>query len=109
MRTCQIITDGETALGFRLAGVEAFGAADGKETEQVMVGILERRECGLLLVREDFLEGVAAAVTRRFEREGLPIVIPLPVMGTWQEEERGLEYVLRLIRRSIGYSMRIRG
>jgi len=108
MMTCQIVTDPETALGFRLAGSEAFAAADGREAEEIIAGIVQKKECGLLLVREDLLAGVGATLLRRIERSGFPIIVPLPLQGSWFEEERGLEYVLRLIRRSIGYQMRIR-
>lgn len=108
MRTCCVVADPGTAVGFRLAGVDVVVAADGREAETHVAAIVEKGECGLLLINESLVAGVGERTLRRIEREGLPLMVPLPLEMAWRGEERGLEYILRLIRRSIGYQMRIR-
>lgn len=108
MATCIVVTDRETADGFRLAGVEVRTAADRGEAAAVLEAILAAGECGLVLVKEAFCEGLDGRIVRRIEREGRPLLVPLPLDMKWWREEKGMDYVLRLIRRSIGYQMRIR-
>lgn len=104
----QVITDPETAAGFRLSGVDVFTVRDNSETEGLMQEILDRGECALLLINEHLLEQVSVKLHRRIERTSLPLVVPVPLADKWWKEERGMEYLLRLIRRAIGYQMKIK-
>jgi V/A-type H+-transporting ATPase subunit F len=108
MPTCIVVTDSETADGFRLAGVEVLVSRGGEETSRLVEGVMEKRECGLLLMKEELMEGLAESLRRRLEKAGVPLLVPLPLDMNWWREQRGMEYLLRLIRRSIGYHLRIR-
>ena len=108
MYTCRVVTGPETAEGFRLAGVRTEAAVTGEEAARCLRDVLADRSCGLLLVDEQLLEDAGEPLLRRLERAALPVVVPLPLERDWWMEERGMEYLLRLIRRSIGYHMRLK-
>jgi len=108
MLTCRVVTGPETADGFLLAGVKVDTVRTADETEARLKAVLEEKDCGLLLVDELLLDQVGEPLLRRLERAALPIVVPLPLDMTWWREKRGMDYLLRLIRRSIGYHMRLR-
>ena len=107
MLTCCVIADRDTAVGFRLAGVKVAAADTPAEAEAHLTAILEEGQCGLLLIVEQLALGLSEQLQRRVERAGLPLVVPLPMETAWRGEERSLQYLLELIRRSIGYQMRI--
>jgi len=108
MLTCRVVTGPETADGFLLAGVKVDTVRTADETEARLKAVLEEKDCGLLLVDELLLDEVGEPLLRRLERAALPIVVPLPMEMKWWREKRGMDYLLRLIRRSIGYHMRLR-
>jgi V/A-type H+-transporting ATPase subunit F len=108
MPNCIVLTDSETADGFRLAGVEVLVSRGGEETTRLVEKVMEKKECGLILMKEELMEGLAESLLRRLEKAGFPLLIPLPLDMNWWREQRGMEYLLRLIRRSIGYHLRIR-
>ena len=107
MLTCCVIADRASADGFRLAGVKVAVADSPAQAEAHLAAILREGQCGLLLIGEGLARGLSEALLRRVERAGLPLMVPLPLESSWRGEERSLEYLLELIRRSIGYQMRI--
>jgi len=107
VRTCRVIADEDAAVGFRLAGVEAAAVAGPQEAERLLRAWVDEGECSLIIVAQRFLEAFSEATRRRLERLSLPIVVPLPLSPAWVREERSDEYVLALIRRAIGFQMRI--
>lgn len=108
MPTCVVLTDTETSDGFRLAGVEVLVSRADGETTRMVEKLADDKECGLILINEELMEGLAESLLRRIEKAGIPLLVPLPLDMSWWREQRGMEYLLRLIRRSIGYHMRIR-
>jgi V/A-type H+-transporting ATPase subunit F len=107
MRTCRVIADADSAVGFRLAGVDAAAVAGPQEAERLLREWIDEGTCSLIIVAQRFLEAFSETTRRRIERLSLPIVIPVPLAPAWQKEEQSQEYVLALIRRAIGYQMRI--
>lgn len=107
MRTCRVIADPDSAVGFRLAGVEAAAATSPQEAERLLKEWTEDGNSSLIIVAQRFLDAFSESTRRRIERLGLPIVIPLPLNPAWEREEPSQDYVLALIRRAIGFQMRL--
>lgn len=102
-----MIADAESVVGFRLAGVEAVAARDAEEAERLLRECLAEGRASLILVKQSFLEGFSEITRRRVERLSVPLVIPIPLPDAWSREEPAQDYVLSLIRRAIGYQMKI--
>lgn len=107
MGTCLVIADPDAVVGFRLAGVEAVAAAGPREAERLLRARIAAGAHPIILVSQAFLDGFSASLRRRLERAGLPLVVPIPVSPGWWREERAEDYILGIIRRSIGFQMRI--
>lgn len=107
MRTCRVIADADAVVGFRLAGVDAVAAGCPEEAERLVRACVAEGHVSLLLVSQGLLDRFSEATRRRLERLSLPLIIPLPISTTWWKEEPSQDYVLGLIRRAIGYQMKI--
>lgn len=107
MRLALLVRPGD-ARGFQLAGARVVTAAEGDEVE-VLRGLLAEPSLGVLAVEEELLERVAPSLLRRVRERGVPVLLPFALPRTYGEAGRGREYVAALIRRAIGYAVRLAG
>jgi V/A-type H+-transporting ATPase subunit F len=103
-----VLTDPETAMGFRLAGIETLEAREMDEAQRLLAGLFEQREPGVVMFNEDYLQALPDRLQKRLEDSLQPIFVPIPHIQSWQEGERKEEYLSRLLRRAIGYQIKIR-
>jgi V/A-type H+-transporting ATPase subunit F len=96
------------ALGFRLAGASVEEVPPGAEA-QVFRRLLADARVGVLAVEEELLAAVPARTLGRARESGLPVVLPFALPRTWGEEGRGRAYVAALIRRAVGYAVKLAG
>jgi len=100
-----VITDDETATGFRLAGVEV------READTPARALQELQACvaagyGVVAVNEDLLRGTDDARARLLRGRDLPIVVPLPPARA--ELESGEAYISRLVKEHIGFYVKLK-
>lgn len=100
-----VITDAETATGFRLAGVEVRGAASPQEALKHLRDLVVL-DYGLVAVNEDLLEGTDDERDRLMRDRDLPIILPFPAPR--QQLESGEEYISRLVKEHIGFYVKLR-
>lgn len=96
------------ALGFRLAGAEVEEVARGEEAA-VFRRLAADPHAGVLAVEEELLHAVPPRALRRARERGVPVVIPFPLPRRWSDEGRGRAYVAALIRRAVGYGVKLGG
>lgn len=105
MKRIVFITPPDARYGFSLAGVRQL--AVGRETlQKVLLEMVGDLGIGVVVVDERLVERPAQERLRQMERRwpGLIIVLPAPEPAARAEED----YALRLIRRAIGYQVRLR-
>jgi V/A-type H+-transporting ATPase subunit F len=100
-----VITDSETATGFRLAGVEVSEAATPQETLD-LIRQYTTAGYGLLAVNEDLLAGTEDALARLMRGRDLPLIVPLPPARAHLES--GEAYIQRLVKEHIGFSVKLK-
>ena len=100
-----VVTDPESADGFRLAGVDVIEAQGPEEARALLPDLLYRDDTGIVAVNEEFLAGLDPKILAKMERTHRPIVLPIP-SGAVKGE--GLSYVERLLQRAIGYNIVVR-
>jgi V/A-type H+-transporting ATPase subunit F len=100
-----IITDSETATGFRLAGVEVREAATPQEALEHLRALITQ-DYGLVAVNEALLQGTEDERTRLLRGRDLPIIVPFP--SPEAEIESGEAYVARLVKEHIGFYVKLR-
>jgi len=100
-----VLTDPDTAYGFRLAGVDVYEADDPAEARQQINRLLEDENTGILAVNEGFLAAIDDRVRARIEATYRPIVVSLPVkekLGTIGERRA---FLARLVHRAVGFDV----
>lgn len=103
-----IITGHGASLGFRTAGIETIEADEKADISGLLLGLQAQGRYGLIAVEERFLEKVSANAMKRLHKKGLPVIIPINLPQKWGEAEPGESPVIRLIRRAIGYQIKIK-
>jgi len=100
-----VVTDLDTASGFRLAGVDVLEAPTIEEAKRIITSLLFKDDTGIVAVNEDFIDAMDEKVMERIEKTYRPIVIPIPSRAR-RVDRAG--YIERLLRRAIGYKIVVR-
>ncbi|MDR7542676.1 MAG: V-type ATP synthase subunit F [Armatimonadota bacterium] len=100
-----VITDSESATGFRLAGAEVREASTPQEALEHLRHFMAL-DYGLVAINEALLEGTEAERARLMRGRDLPIVVPFPAPQA--HIERGEAYIARLVKEHIGFYVRLR-
>jgi len=100
-----VVTDPNTASGFRLAGVDVLEASTIEEAKRIIPPLLFKDDTGIVAVNEDFMISLDEKLMERIEKTHRPIVIPIPSRA--QRIDRA-DYIERLLRRAIGYKIVVR-
>ena len=105
MKKVIFITAQDARLGFGLAGIGQY-VAEPYELESILTDAVSNPENGLIIIDERLTAGIDEERLREIEGDwsGVVIVLPSP-LATAEEVE---DYAARLIRRAIGYHVRIR-
>jgi V/A-type H+-transporting ATPase subunit F len=107
MGNYRVITDAESAVGFRLAGIDALEASNPATTEHLLDEMISQGKPGMILVNHNLMDQLSDSYHRKLERLSLPLIIPIPIAGDWWKEKPREDYIFNLIRRAIGYQMKI--
>ena len=100
-----IITDSESATGFRLAGADVREAATPQEALEHLRSFVTL-DYGLVAINEALLEGTGEERSRMLRDRDLPIIVPFP--ATQAVIESGEAYIARLVKEHIGFYVKLR-
>jgi V/A-type H+-transporting ATPase subunit F len=102
----KVVTQPGAGLGFRLAGVLVEEVPEASAVERIAT-LLGEPDLGVLAVEDELLRQVPEAVLVRAARDGVPIVLPFTLPRRLMKGGGGEAYVSALIRRAIGYHIKI--
>ncbi len=103
-----VVTAEGDGLGFRLAGVPVEEVPPGQE-EAALRALRHRRGVGVLAVEETVLRAAEPRGARRRRDAALPIVLAFSLPRRWAEPGRGRDLVAALVRRAVGYHVKLGG
>jgi len=104
-----VVTRPILVSGFRLAGVDAYGAEDVETAQELIDGWLEAGEVGLLAIDDGLLEHMDLAFIKRLEvSEKLPY-LSIPGGGPLGPEVSRKHRIAEMIRRAIGFHITFQG
>lgn len=105
MKKVVFLTPSEASPGFALAGVTHYTASS-DEAEQLLKKVIEDPDTGVAVIDERLASAIDDDRFREVEMRwsGILLVLPSPVAGGEQMEE---DYIERLVRRAIGYHVRL--
>ncbi len=104
MKKISFITPSDAEYGFGLAGISQYSACP-EDTEEILGKIMAEPDAGLIIIDERMLRGMGEEKIREMEQrwEGILLVLPSPIKPSAEIED----YAERLIRRAIGYHVRL--
>lgn len=105
MKKITFLTPYDAEYGFSLAGVAQYPVKD-SEVEETLKKLMADGETGLVIVDERLTKAVSAENLRAMEKrwQGVFLILPAP-------EKAGVEiedYALKLIKRAIGYHVKVK-
>jgi vacuolar-type H+-ATPase subunit F/Vma7 len=105
MKKVAFLTPPDVKYGFSLSGV-AQHTSETDEAEETLKKIMAEADNGLVIIEERLLSGMPEERIRELEHawNGILLVLPSPVKPPTEVED----YAARLIRRAIGYHVRIK-
>ena len=105
MKNIVFITPDDAQYGFSISGAVQY-AVPTEEVEATLKKVMADPDSGVVVIDERLIKGVGEERFREMEKRwyGILIVLPAPEKGAEEGEE---DYALRLIRRAIGYHVRL--
>jgi vacuolar-type H+-ATPase subunit F/Vma7 len=108
MSAVRVVAHSAPAAGFALAGLPVTEVTARRDVDAVLAPLLDRPDVGVILVEQELLDTMSEPVRREVMRRPSPIIVPFPG-PSWGERASPAEaYVLELLRRAIGYRVRLR-
>ena len=105
--TVRVICRPAVAPGFGLAGLQADTLGPEDSLETLFAGMAGHPDIGVLLLQEEIYDGLPEDVRGRLDRSAHPVVVPFPGPA-WEALAPAEERVIELLRRAIGYRVRLR-
>lgn len=102
-----VLTDAETATGYRLAGVEV-RVADSDDAAKTLESLIEEDAYGMVVVDEGLVSDPIAATERVMRGRDLPVILPVPSLGAaFGEGDDASAYIGDLVRSAIGFDIKV--
>lgn len=105
MKTVTVITAPDCEYGFSLAGIKHYAVEDAI-AEETLRRAVSAGNTGLVIVDERVMKALDEERLREIQRGWAGIVLILP--SPERQDASGEDYAMRLIRRAIGYHVRVK-
>lgn len=103
-----VLTDRETAYGFRLAGVDVYEIGSAQEANNEINRLLEDDRTGILAINEGFLAGIDDRIKARIEATYRPIVVSLPIKEKLGAIGERKAFLARLVHKAVGFDVTLK-
>ena len=98
----RVISRSVLSAGFELAGVPVVRADDSATTVDAIRHCAAQGDIAVILVDDMLYRGLPQDFLARLDRQGLPILAPVP-SPRWDERSEAEAYILEILRQAIGY------
>lgn len=105
MKKIAFVTPPDAEHGFALTGIGQY-AVEADNAERKLRDVMSDPDAGLVIIDERLLKGIAEERVRELEHgwNGIFLILPSPEKAAPEVED----YAARLIRRAIGYHVRLK-
>jgi vacuolar-type H+-ATPase subunit F/Vma7 len=104
-----LIAGGRRALGgFRVAGFTCLELTDKENVDSAVESLMAEGRYGLVFVERERFDAISDRVMRRARKRGLPVILPIDVPTGWGAAGTSESHLARLIRRAVGYQIKIK-
>jgi V/A-type H+-transporting ATPase subunit F len=103
-----VLTDSETATGYRLAGVEV-RVTEPAHAQAALDELIHSGDYGLLVVDEGVVPDPIRASERSMRGRELPVILPVPSLAAafGEGSADALDYMKDLVRSAIGFDIKL--
>lgn len=102
-----VLTDAETATGYRLAGVEVKEATR-EDAVQALEELIVSEDYALVAVDEGLVPDPVKASERAMRGRDLPVLLSVPSLGAaFAEGDDATRYMKELVRSAIGFDIKL--
>jgi len=102
-----VLTDAETATGYRLAGVEVREATR-EDAVRALEELIESDDYALVAVDEGLVPDPVRATERAMRGRDLPVLLSVPSLGAaFAEGDDATRYMKELVRSAIGFDIKL--
>ncbi len=102
-----VLTDQETATGFRLAGVDV-READKENAQAVLEEVIESEDYNLVVVDESLINDPNRAAERVMRGRDLPVLLSMSSLSAaFEESDDATAYMKELVRSAIGFDVKL--
>ena len=101
-----VIASPGLSAGFSLAGVQVIQAADGQSAGREIERLVNEATAGVVIIDESLYQDLPEELRSGLSRTATPVVIPVPGPA-WTAESTAHEYIVEILRRAIGYRVRL--
>jgi len=102
-----VIMEKEVKPGFQLAGVEVWSAGEAQEAQNLMEQAMDDGKYGIIILEESFLDNFDPKVRNEILDSVVPLVVPINIKEAKKMGAR--KYLEDMIRRAIGFQIRVKG
>lgn len=103
-----VLTDPDTADGFRLAGVDVEVIEGQEQARRSLASLLDDDDTGIIAINEKLMASIDERIQKKIDSIYRPIVVSLPIREKLEMGEDHRAYLSRLIRRAIGFDITLR-
>ncbi len=102
-----VLTDAETAIGYRLAGV-AVRETQPDSAVHDLEELINADEYGLVVVDEGLVADPVRATERAMRGRDLPVLLSVPSLGAaFSDSDDAVAYMKELVRSAIGFDIKL--
>jgi len=104
-----VLTDSESAAGYRLAGLEVIVAAVGETAEDMLIRLVHEDVYAMIVVNTALIPDPYRSVKREMRGRDLPVLLPTASIESAlaDQGEDAAAYIRRLIVETMGYEIKI--
>ncbi len=107
MPSLLVLTDAETAIGYRLAGVEVRVSVPA-DAVHALEEIIHEDAYGLVVVDEGLIRDPVKAAERAMRGRDLPVLLSVPSLGAaFGSGDDAVTYMKELVRSAIGFDIKL--
>lgn len=100
-----VVTDPDSATGFRLAGIDVMEIQNSEDVRTLLPSLLLKDDTGIIAINEDYMASLDEKMMEKIEKSYRPIIIPIPSRVKRLDRT---SYIEGLLRRAIGYNIVLR-
>lgn len=101
-----VVTDPVNGAGFRLSGFDVVETSV-ERVKADLLNLMTQKDVGIVAINEDLMRSLDEITARQVEASDVPLVVPFPAFRSWEIPKVGEGYIAQLIRRAIGYHIKL--